>query len=241
MSSTTWTPRALASEATVAELALWRAVEAQHVVATRALVDSSAEQALLEDLLEAAKPVIPEACRALDYLLFTPFRYPSGRYGSRFRDRTDPGVWYGADTVAAACAEVGYWRCRFVADSDGLQTLAGIAHTLFRAAASGLTLDLTAAPLAADTALWMHPDDYQPCRQLARSARAADIRLIRYRSVRDPDHAPCAAVLDCRAFAAGRGIGTRQTWFLSVDARRASWIRAGSRPGRAEALEFDYA
>ena len=47
MSSTIWTPAALASEAAVAELALWRAVEAQHVVATRALVDSLAEQELL--------------------------------------------------------------------------------------------------------------------------------------------------------------------------------------------------
>ena len=241
MSSTIWTPAALASEAAVADLALWRAVEAQHVVATRALVDSLAEQELLEDLLEAAKPAIPEACRALDYLLFTPFRYPSGHYGSRFRDRVDPGVWYGADTVAAACAEVGYWRCRFVADSDGLKTLEGVAHTLFRASASGLALDLGAAPLSADEAQWMHPDDYDACRRLARSAREAGIGLIRYRSVRDPAHAVCTAVLDCRAFAATRGITTRQTWFLSVDRRRASWIRAGSRPAKAEALEFDYA
>lgn len=241
MSSTIWTPAALASEAVSADLALWRAVEAQHVVATRALVDSMAEQELLEDLLEAAKPAIPIACRSLDYLLFTPFRYPSGRHGSRFRDRIDPGVWYGADTVQAACAEVGYWRCRFVADSEGLKTLDGVAHTLFRAAASGLTVDLGTAPLNADEAQWMSPDDYSACRTLARNAREADIRLVRYRSVRDPAHASCAAVLDCRAFAGTRGITTRQTWFLSVDSRRASWIRAGSRPAKADALEFDYA
>ena len=121
--------------------------------------------------------VLPPAAAAFHYLLFTPFRYVSP-CPSRFRAPLRAGVWYGADTVAAACAEVGYWRCRFVADSDGLQALAGIAHTLFRAAASGLTLDLTAAPLAADTALWMHPDDYQPCRQLARSARAAFSRTV---------------------------------------------------------------
>lgn len=241
MSSTIWTPAALASEAAVAELALWRAVEAQHVVATRVLVDSMSEQELLEDLLEAAKPAIPEVCRGLDYLLFTPFRYPSGRYGSRFRERIDPGVWYGADTVAAACAEVGYWRCRFVADSEGLKTLDGVVHTLFRAAASGLGIDLGLAPLNADEAQWMSPDDYRACRSLARSAREAGIGLIRYRSVRDPAHARCTAVLDCRAFAGTRGITTRQTWFLSVDHRRASWIRAGSRPSKAEAFEFDYA
>ncbi|MBA4285597.1 MAG: phosphoanhydride phosphorylase [Xanthomonadaceae bacterium] len=241
MSSITWTPRALASEASHAELALWRAVEAQHVVATRVLVDSLAEQELLEALLEAAKPAIPASCRALDDLLFTPFRYPSGRYGSRFRDRTDPGVWYGAETMRTACAEVGYWRCRFVADSDGLSALDAVAHTLFRASADGLLLDLDRAPLDVDAAQWRQPDDYGACRTLARAAREAGIQLIRYRSVRDPAAAACAAVLDCRAFAGSRGITSRQTWFLSADARRASWIRAGSRPARGEALEFDYA
>lgn len=240
MSSTTWTPAALGSEAHAVELALWRAVEAQHIAATRALVDSVAEQELLETLLEAHKPPVPEPCAALDYLLFTPFRYPSGRHGSRFRDRGDRGVWYGADTVAAACAEVGYWRCRFVADSDGLTALDAVAHTLFRARAAGSAIDLRRPPLLADEAVWMAPDDYSGCRQLARAAREAGVALIRYRSVRDPVHAGCAAVLDCRAFAGSRGIDSRQTWFLSVDARRASWIRAGGGPRRAETLEFDF-
>lgn len=240
MSSTTWTPAALASEAAIVELALWRAVEAQHIAATRALVDSIAEQELLEALLDDHKPPVPAPCAALDYLLYTPFRYPPGHRGSRFRDGGDPGVWYGADTVQAACAEVGYWRCRFVADSAGLSRLDAVAHTVFRALAQGTAIDLDAPPLVADRGHWMAADDYSACRRLARSAREARLALLRYRSVRDPAHAHCTAVLDCLAFAGSRGITTRQTWFLSVDARRASWIRAGSRPGRAEALEFDF-
>ena len=56
MSSSTWTPHAVASESKTCELTLWRAVEAQHVVATRALVDSLAEQEILESVLEASKP-----------------------------------------------------------------------------------------------------------------------------------------------------------------------------------------
>jgi hypothetical protein len=241
MSSTTWTPRALASESAAFELPLWRAVEAQHVVATRALVDSRAEQELLEDILEANKPGIPSECAGLDYLLFTPFRYPSAAFGSRFRDVTDPGVWYGAETVQSSCAEVGYWRCRFVADSTGLKTLDGVAHTLFRATASGDGIDLRAPPFKRAENTWMHASDYGPCRAIARLAREADQAILRYASVRDPDHAGCAAVLDCRAFGSGRGITARQTWFLSVDARRASWIRTGSRGAASEAFEFDYA
>ena len=240
MSSSTWTPPALASEALSLEVLLWRAVEAQHTVATRVLVDSQTEQELLEDILEANKPAVPVECQALDYLLFTPFRYPSARGGSRFREAIDQGVWYGAETVQAACAEVGYWRCRFVAASEGLRSLDAVAHTLFRAQAGGSAIDLGIPPFVADAAQWMHPDDYSACRSLARNARAAGVQLIRYGSVRDPDHAACAAVLDCRAFSDGRGITTRQTWFLSADAQRASWVRTGSRPSRPEAFEFDY-
>ena len=241
MSSTTWTPRALASESASVELALWRAVEAQHVAATRALVDSREEQELLEQLLEASKPAIPNECLALDYLLFTPFRYPSTAFGSRFRDRADPGVWYGAEEVRTACAEVGYWRCRFVADSSGLTALDAVPHTLFRAVAAGAAIDLRAPPFAKRRAQWMHGDDYAACRSVARNAREAGQQLIRYASVRDPAQAGCAAVLDCRAFAGSRGISVRQTWFLSVSATRATWLRAGNRADRSEAHEFAYA
>ena len=39
------------------------------------LVDTLAEQALLEDLIESSKPPVPVECRHLHYLLSTPFRY----------------------------------------------------------------------------------------------------------------------------------------------------------------------
>ena len=58
------------------------------------IVDTLAEQARLEELLEHSKPAVPPECRHLHYLLFTPFRYgaPYPR-GSRFRrDRTDPDL-----------------------------------------------------------------------------------------------------------------------------------------------------
>src|SRR6185437_12416302 len=109
MSSSTWTPPAVASESKACELTLWRAVEAQHVVATRALVDSIAEQEILESVLEASKPPLPSPCTGLDYLLYTPFRYPPSWRGSRFRNYDDAGVWYGAEAVRTSCAELGYW------------------------------------------------------------------------------------------------------------------------------------
>jgi hypothetical protein len=239
MSSSTWTPRAVASEATRRRLPLWRAVEAQHLIATRALVDTLAEQELLEAVLEAAKPPLPAAAAGLDYLLATPFRYPPQREGSRFRARTDPGVWYGAEMVRTCCAELGYWRWRFVMDSQGLTRLDGVAHTLLHAAPHGACIDLRARPFVRDAADWRAANDYTATQALARTARSAQIAIIRYASVRDPQHAGCGAVLDCRAFLGSGGVRTRQSWFLTVDRRRASWVRARSR--HAESHEFVFA
>lgn len=236
MSCSTWTPHAVASEAAPGRLELWRAVEAQHQVATRALVDSLAEQEILEAVLERSKPPISADCQGLDYLLFTPFRYPPPQYGSRFRAYGDPGVWYGAEAVRTSCAEVGYWRWRFVADSHGLSRLDGVPHTIFEAIPRGPTVDLRAKPFARDSKAWRKPDDYGACQAFARSARAAKTRIIRYESVRDPEHGGCAAVLDCRAFGGSGGVRKRQTWFLTVDAERASWVRAG--PRRSDTHEF---
>ena len=237
MSSATWTPRAVGSEAHAVRLALWRAVEAQHVAATRALVDDLAQQEVLEEILESAKPPLPAAAGRLDYLLYTPFRYAPSLSGSRFRAPDDPGVWYGAEAMRTSCAELGYWRWRFVHDSHGLTRLDAVPHTLFQAQVIGDAVDLRLAPFRRERALWSHPVDYGPCQRLARSVRQAGVQLIRYASVRDPLHAGCAAVLDWRVFLGG--IRQRQTWFLTIDPLHASWVRAGG--ARREQFEFSFA
>ncbi len=63
MSSTTWTPRAVASRAARATTRLWRAVEAQHVASTLRLVDDLEEQRVLEEILDETKPVVPTPAR----------------------------------------------------------------------------------------------------------------------------------------------------------------------------------
>ncbi|MGH8150001.1 MAG: RES family NAD+ phosphorylase [Steroidobacteraceae bacterium] len=239
MSSSTWTPHAVASESRVRRLSLWRAVEVQHVVATRALVDTLAEQELLESVLESSKPPIPPQCAGLDDLLHTPFRYPTVLGGSRFRSFGDPGVWYGAEAVRTSCAELGYWRWRFITDSRALSRLDGVPHTLFQAMARGGAVDLRIEPFVRDSERWCDPDDHGACQAFARSARSAGARIIRYASVRDPAHGGCAAVLDCRAFRGMGGVRKRQTWFLTVDRQRASWVRAGAARGEAYEFVFD--
>ena len=230
MSSITWTPTALAASASPWAGEAWRMVEAQHAAATMKLVDSAAEQALLEDLLEQAKPPLPEAARKLHYLLATPFRYPPLPRGSRFRAAGEPGVFYGADQLVTACAELGYWRWRFLRDAPGLRRIDSVAHTAFRASIKVKSaIDLRDPPLARDRKRWTDPDSYAATQELARRAREGAIGVIRYQSVRDPGHDGCTALLTPAGFAAKSPKGALQTWWLSVRQDRATWIRGAQR------------
>ncbi len=207
-------------------------VEAQHVAATMKLVDNREEQDVLESLLEASKPVQPPGLEKLDYLLATPFRYDPRRGGSRFRAVTDPGVFYGAESVRTAAAELGYWRWRFLQDAPVLEVIEPVAHTAFCADVSAETIDLREPPFDADAHAWQHPGDYSATQALARIAREAGVGAILYRSVRDPEPGWCLAVLTPAGFARPKPHPARQTWFLAVTAREVTWRRD------SQALQF---
>lgn len=235
MSSTTWTTREVASSRRRQRHALWRAVEAQHVASTMALVDTLEEQHVLERVLDEAKPPVPAAAAHLHWLLFTPFRYPPPPGGSRFRGPNDPGVFYGADEIRTACAELGYWRWRHLLDSPALRAMPTKPQTVFEVRIDAGEIDLREPPLARDRERWTDPDDYAVCQQFGRVAREAGVGVIRYESVRDPRHAGCGAVLAPAAFAKPAPVA-QQTWLLSVTRERVVWQR--TQVLAAEAHEF---
>lgn len=203
-------------------LNLWRAVEAQHRVSTMVLVDTLGEQALLERLLDGSKPALQSTPHKLHWLLFTPFRYPPLPSGSRFRGPADAGVFYGAESRQAACAESGYWRWRFLMDSPSLDSIDPMQQTLFKTPIKGLSIDVRVPPLAENRARWTDPRDYSFCQELARKARVENIQIIRYESVRDPDTGGCAALLSHSAFAASSPT-ENQTWTLAVFKHHVFW------------------
>jgi len=231
--STTWTPHAVASELFRLRRRLWRAVETQHIASTLRLVATAQEQDTLELILEASKPPVPAEAARLHYLLATPFRYPSP-FGSRFRAPTEPGVWYGTEVLRSACAELGYWRWRFLMDSEALETLGPSPQTVFQASIDTRAVDLTRAPFRRDQARWGHRSDYGPTQQFAALAREAEAGAIRYVSVRDPEHAAAVAVLRADAFKPLRPI-QQVSWFLTLKPERVIWRREG------ESFEFDAA
>ena len=212
----------VAFKTTTVALDLWRAVEAQHRVSTMVLVDTLDEQALLEHLLEESKPALASGQRALHWLLFTPFRYPPLPSGSRFRAPSEPGVFYGAERKRTACAELGYWRWRLLMDSPGLDSIDPMQQTLFKTPVRAATIDLRDPPLSRRRKQWTDPADYSACQQLARRARDAEVEMIRYESVRDPQAGGCAAVLSHGAFAA-IAPSESQTWMLAVFRRHVFW------------------
>lgn len=240
MSSPISTAAALSSEARPYAGTAWRFVEAQHRVSTLKLVDTLDEQTLLEELIEETKPNLPADCQPLDYLLATPFRYDAPYpTGSRFRRAgKTPGVWYGSESPETAAAEMVFYRLLFFAESPETPWPTNPAeYTAFAAALrTQRAIDLTKPPLDTHRAVWTDPLDYGPCQTLADTARDADINLIRYSAVRDPNDGNNIAVLSATVFA-NREPTDRETWRIHLGPTAAIATREFPR----YAIEFPHA
>jgi len=177
------------------------------------LVDTLAEQALLESIIDEAKPPLPVECRHLHYLLSTPFRYSPYPTGSRFR-RAGPtaGVCYGSAKPETAVAEMAFHRLLFFADSPATPWPVNAGeYTVFSARyRSAAGLDLTAPPLDRDRARWTHTSDYEACQRVAEAARTIGVEVLRYESARVAG-ALNVGLLTCRAFRSREPID-RHTW-----------------------------
>jgi len=217
MSSNIWTRGALSSNRRAAAGRCWRVVEAQHHVSTAKLTDDRQEQERLETLLEDSKPSIPEECRRLNYLLFTPFRYGPYPRGSRFRRAgSAPGVFYGSELPRTAATEMAFHRLLFFAESPDTPWPSNPGeYTAFAVSFAAESIDLMARPFNAHERHWTHRTDYARCQAFADDCRADDIDVIKYRSARYPTPATNIAILRCRAFS-DADIMDRQTWRIHL-------------------------
>ena len=169
---------------------LIRIVESQEQVATNSLVNNLAEQALLEEMLERSKPILPPGTEQLHYLLATPFRYPPLPHGSRFGSRFESSLFYGAHDLATVLAEAAYYRFVFW---SGMRTPPPSSkfvtqHTVFTAQYKTETgLQLQNPPFINYQQQLTDPSDYIATQQLGSAMRNHGVTGFEYHSARDPD------------------------------------------------------
>jgi hypothetical protein len=217
-----------------------RLVESQQQLATWALVDSFAEQDLLERMLERAKPPLATGTQSLHPLLAAPFRYPPLRHGSRFGSRFEPGLFYAGRAATTTLAECAYYRFVFwsgmaTPPPEPLETQ----HTLFEVevtTARGLALQ--APPFDEFSAALTHRRSYAATQALGRAMRAVGIEAFEYRSARDPAAGINVALMSPRALASRRP-DLQSEWLCETSARAVAWFSSGR--GRGELHRFELA
>jgi len=225
MSSSIWTRCAGDSELRALRLSPWRVVEAQHLLSTRKLVDSADEHEVLEELIDHVKP--PDDTRGrVHYLLFTPFRYPPLRHGSRFGGRHERGIWYGSQHLPTAFAEVAYYRLLFL---EGTTASLGVITTALTAftvrARSERGVDLAAPPFAAHRKSIASRVSYAATQSLGAAMRDAGVELFVYPSARDAAGGANIGAFTPAVFKSAKPHGF-ETWHCAADHERVELTRS---------------
>jgi len=197
------------------EGAIWRVVEAQHRNATRRLVDSDAEQEILEGLIDRAKPPSPAGPEfdGLHYLLLTPFRHPPLAHGSRFGTRAERSLFYGSEALETAMAETAYYRLLFLEGTTAPLSPLTVELSAFRAdVRTKAAVDLTRPPFDAHHRVLASRTRYEATQRLGAEMRADGVELVRYPSARDVQGAPNVALFAPRALARREPRAQFETW-----------------------------
>jgi hypothetical protein len=236
-----WTQCEGKSNLCTLSLTAWRIVEDQHVTATRKLVDSDEEQRILEEEIETVKPPLAEDSEfvGLHYLLFSPFRYPPLKHGSRFGSRSERSLWYGAELLRTAQAEKAYYRLLLLRGSEAEFKHTEMPLTAYKVdvdTANGI--DLTADPFAKFSDQIASKTDYQMSQTLGSQMRQDGIHAIRYFSARDPQRGVNIGLFTPKAFRA-KEPKSSQTWKCIASKMRVEFVRADLLNTETVVFEFE--
>ncbi|UTA49059.1 RES family NAD+ phosphorylase [Simiduia sp. 21SJ11W-1] len=214
-------------------LELVRVVESQEEIATLSLVDSMAEQDILESLLEDSKP--GQLPGNLHYLLASPFRYPPLQWGSRFGRTHEPSLFYGSLNIETALTECAFYRFVFLSGVTAPFPKAVVSqHTSFRVRGHGERgVNLTLPPFAEHTDALRSPEDYRAAQALGSDMREAGVQVVIYLSARDRRASALnGAVFDPQVFAKSQP-QRFQAWTCHATTEAVRFIAApGATPGR---------
>ena len=239
MSAFIWTQCGGKSNLVVLTMEVWRIVEDQHRSSTMKLVDNTQEHAILEDIIERGKPryPYPPYNQTLHYLLWTPFRYPPLKNGSRFGARTEISIWYGAAHYHTAFAEKAYYRFFF---RQGLTQQFPVSiedkYTAFSVAIrtdQGIQLHLP--PFCDHHDIIESPVNYKATQELGRRMREDGVEAFFYTSARDPNKGLNTGIFHPSVFANIQP-QKEKIWHLFETDKCVRFYRAA--PGEQESIEF---
>ena len=240
MSQSIWTRCAGPSRARRLSGRFRRVVEAQFRNSTRKLVDSDEEQRVLEELIDArAKLPVPEGFEGLHYLLYTPFRHPPLRNGSRFGTRRERGILYGARELPTAFAEVSYYRLLFLEGTAAKIAPLTVELTAFSfriSAARGV--DLSDAPFREFEARISSPASYAESQRLGVEMRTDGVQACLYVSARAQGRGLNLAVF-ANVFRPPRPLD-EERWSCTATPQRVE-LRAQRLIGEAEGFAYERA
>src|SRR5450631_44574 len=221
MSRDIWTQCAGPNRVAPIACKAWRVVEAQHKVMTRRLVDDLEEQLLLEQIVDDVKPPRPPGPQfeGLHFLLFTPFRHPPLKGGSRFGTPAERGLWYGAKLLETCLAEKAYFQILFAAGTTAkLNNLSCLWSAYQAEIRASRGIDFTAPPFAAFEGEISSPSSYAFSQRLGTQMRAAAIEACVYRSARCRKKGDAIALIE-PAFGSRSPLRASQTWVCSLTGR----------------------
>ena len=214
---------------TLNELA-WRIVESQDSASTRKLVSSLDEQILLEQMIEEVKPPVPSSYSKLHPLLYTPFRYPPLRHGSRFGRKHEPSLWYGSQKLKTAMADLAFYRFNFLRASEAQF---GVVVSQFTAFSVHINTEqairLIDDPFSKFRDVISSPVDYSASQELGTVMRDEGISGFNYLSARDPGAGVNIGVFAPAAFAKKLPENVSfQSWQCVADHRVVEFLRTNA-------------
>lgn len=210
---------------------LFRLVESQEQVATLGYVDTLSEQAVLEELLDNVKPPVPDNCTHLDYLLFTPFRYPPLTWGSRFGKTYEPSLFYGGCSIAATLAEAAYYRLLHLTSMLGTPPKSSLrsAHSIFSVHyATGRGVLLQYFPFDNYQAQLAHRSSYSAAQGLGADMRKANIEAFEYTSARALNKQNCVALFTPAAFIENKPVSLEH-WLCETTPEGVAFKKTGAK------------
>lgn len=220
----------------------WRMVEAQHISATRKLVDSVREQEILEEIIESTKPkTFGKEFTGLHVLLFTPFRYPSLPQGSRFANQAERSIWYGSLNLSTVLAEKAYYQFLFLRASHA--KFGNVLRTFTAFSAQVKTergVDLTQASFCDYAADISSPLNYEVSQALGTALREQNIEALKYQSARDPMKGTNVALLVPKAFSHKKPqAGSFQTWHSLTNETTMEFMRTSALVNESKMFSVD--